>query len=528
MNRTAELWEKQLAPLWHMVEPPGLSRRGFLAHLGKGGVVVALASCMPITLLSPSAQAEDKSAKPKDELTYASATVLAKAIRDKHVSSEEVLNAYLKRVEEVNPKLNAVVQLTADAARQQAREADAALAKGEIKGPLHGVPFTVKDNIETAGVICTVGTKGRASFVPPQDATIVTRLRAAGAILLGKTNLPELGLAVETDNIVYGRTNNPYNLECTPGGSSGGEGAIIAAGGSPFGLGNDLGGSIRIPAHFCGIAGIKPTSGRVPKTGIALGHGGAFENLWQHGPLARSVEDLSLILAIMMGPDGRDPSVAPAPPGDPKAVVLKKLRVAVHTDNGIYAPTPETAATVKAAAKALADAGVAVEENRPKEIEQGYEIFIGLLGADGGVGLQRFLQLIGSTELSPLMQHYLRLVHLQSLSTTDFMGMMFQWDVWRSAMLAFMDTYDAILCPTTAFAAPPHGVGSRIGSFPAFSYTNTYNLAGWPAAVVRSGTSPEGLPIGVQVVARPWREDVALAVAQQIETALGGWQPPPL
>src|SRR5262245_49222074 len=250
--------------------------------------------------------------------------------------------------------------------------------------------------------------------------------------------------------------------------------------------------------------------------------------MWQHGPLARSVEDLHLLLSILTGPDGRDPSVAPAPLGDPRTIEIKKLRVAFHTDNGIYAPTAETAATVNASAKVLAEAGVAVEETRPREIEQGYEIMVGLLGADGGVGLQRFLQLIGSTELSPFLQQYLRLVHLQFLSTTDFLGLMVQWDLWRSVMLTFMDKYDVILCPASAYPAPPHGVATLIGSFPAFSYTSTYNLAGWPGVVVRGGTSPEGLPIGVQVVAGPWREDVALAVAQHLETALGGWQRPPL
>jgi amidase len=528
MNRFPGRPERDLASLWPTAEALGLSRREFLRQLGHGGTAAALAVHAPMSWLLPAAQAETTPTKSTDELIYASATALAKAIREKRVSAEEVVMAYLRRIEAINPKLNAVVQLTAATARAQAREADAALARGETKGPLHGVPFTVKDNIETAGVICTVGTKGRAAFVPRQDATIVARMRTAGAIMLGKTNLPELGLATETDNLVYGRTNNPYDLARTPGGSSGGEGALIAAGGSPCGLGNDLGGSIRIPAHFCGIAGIKPTSGRLPKTGISLGHGGAFENMWQHGPLARSVEDLYLILSIITGPDGRDPSVAPAPLGDPKTIELKKLRIAFHTDNGLQAPTAETVATVKASAKVLADAGVAVEENRPKEIEQGYEIFIGLLGADGGVGLQRLLQLIGSTELSPFMQQYLRLVHLQSLSTTDFLGLMFQWDMWRSVMLTFMDTYDAILCPASAYPAPPHRVATRIGSCPAFSYTSTYNLAGWPGAVVRGGTSPEGLPIGVQIVARPWREEVALAVAQHIETALGGWQRPPL
>ena len=211
-------------------------------------------------------QAEAATATDND-ITMKSATELASAVRGKQLSSKSVVEAHLEQIAKVNPKLNAVVQLTAETARKEADEADAALARGEIKGPLHGVPVTIKDTLETTGVICTGGTKGRANYVPKADATAVARLRAAGAIILGKTNVPELAGAIETDNLVYGRTNNPYDLARTPGGSSGGESAIVAACGSPLGLGTDAGGSIRIPAHFCGLAAIKPTSGRVPRTG---------------------------------------------------------------------------------------------------------------------------------------------------------------------------------------------------------------------------------------------------------------------
>src|SRR5215467_7061994 len=203
-----------------------------------------------------------------DELIYSSATSLARAIREKQVSSHEVVEAYIHRIEAVNPRLNAVVQLTADTALARAKQADVALARREINGPLHGVPITIKDSFDTEGIISTAGTKGRVSFIPQQDATAVARMRAAGAIILGKTNLPELSLAYESNNLIYGRTNNPYDLSRTPGGSSGGESAIIAAGGSPLGLGTDGFGSIRLPAHFCGIAGLKPTAGRVPYTGL--------------------------------------------------------------------------------------------------------------------------------------------------------------------------------------------------------------------------------------------------------------------
>lgn len=289
-----------------------------------------------------------------DNLIYASAAALARAIRNKEVSSEEVVNAHLQRIEAVNPRLNAVVQVVAEQARTQAHEADAALARGTVYGPLHGVPMTIKDNLNTTGVISTGGTTGRATFVPTHDATAVARLRTAGAILLGKTNTPELTLAYETDNLIYGRTNNPYDVSRTCGGSSGGAAAIIAAGGSPFDIGSDTGGSIRVPSHCCGTAGIRPTSGRVPRTGHILPPAGALDALTQLGPMARRVEDLSLILPIIAGMDWRDPAIVPMPLGAPQQVDLKTLRVAMHTDNGIVSPTRETVETVQAAAAALA------------------------------------------------------------------------------------------------------------------------------------------------------------------------------
>jgi amidase len=253
------------------------------------------------------------------DVIYASATTLARAIRAKEISSVEVVQAFLERIAAVNPALNAVVQLRAEAALAEARAADAALAHGQIMGPLHGVPMTIKDSLDTAGVITTGGTTGRATYVPAQDATVVARLRAAGAILLGKTNTPELTLWGETDNLVYGRTNNPYDLTRTPGGSSGGAAAIIAAGGSPLDIGSDTRGSIRLPAHFTGIAGIKPTSGRVPRTGHIVPWGlGAVDALTQLGPLARYVEDLVLILPLICGPDWQDPAMVPMPLGDPR------------------------------------------------------------------------------------------------------------------------------------------------------------------------------------------------------------------
>lgn len=467
-----------------------------------------------------------------DNIIFASATRLARAIRNKEVSSQEVVEAYLQRIEAVNPQLNAVVQLTADTARAQARAADATLAQGEIQGPLHGVPFTLKDNIEAAGVICTGGTQGRANYVPEKDATIVARMKAAGGILLGKTNLPEFCQAYESDSVLYGRTNNPYDLTRTSGGSSGGESAIIAAGGSPLGLGSDGGGSIRWPAHCCGLAGIKPTTGRMPRTGFIPGPGGALESFWQGGPLSRFVEDLDLGLRIISGVDWHDHRVVPIPLGHPKDVDLKSLRVAVHTDNGIVSPTPETVEAVKKSAEALAEAGVTVTEDRPPDIEQTHNIYYGLLCADGGAGMDGLLNACGTTQPHPFMTQLQAVRKAKALSTAEFAALIYRLDVFRSTLLAFMENYDVILCPVSSHPAVPHGFTfdeqELPGYAPIFSYMMTFNLTGWPGAVVRAGTSPEGLPIGVQIVARPWREDVALAVAQHIETTFGGWQPPPM
>ncbi len=463
-----------------------------------------------------------------DELVYTSATSLAQAIRDKRVSSQEVVEAYIHRIEAVHPQLNAVVQLTADTALTQARQADVALARGEIKGPLHGVPITIKDSFDTEGVISTAGTKGRASYVPQQDATAVARMRAAGAILLGKTNLPELSLAYESNNLIYGRTNNPYDLSRTPGGSSGGESAIIAAGGSPLGLGTDGFGSIRIPSHFCGIAGLKPTSGRIPFTGLLPPAFGASATLRHVGPMARYVEDLILTLPILAGVDWRDPATVPMALDDPRNVELKSLRVAFYSDNGIMTTTPETIGIVRTAVHALADVGAFVEEARPAGIEHSYEIFRDLFAADGGAGVQRLLQMAGTTDIHPFVHQLGDILRPYAMTSAEFSGLLVRWDMFRSTLLSFLEKYDVIICPVCATPAWPHSSTITEEQFFAGSYSITYNLTGWPGVAVRGGTSPEGLPIGVQVVARPWREDVALAVAQHLETVLGGWQRPSL
>ncbi|HJS72705.1 MAG TPA: amidase, partial [Vicinamibacteria bacterium] len=307
--------------------PLDLTRRELLA----AGVALGLARCAP----EESASSASTSTDLADPLYLSSVAGLASAIRSRTISSEEVVRSCLDRIEAVNGKLNAVVQLDADEALARAREADQAIARGESKGPLHGVPMTIKDSLDTEGVVSTGGTRGRASFVPKEDATVVKRVKDAGAILLGKTNTPELTLSFETTNLVYGRTSNPYDLERTSGGSSGGAAAIVAAGGAPFDIGSDYGGSIRLPCHFCGVAGIKPTMGRVPRTGHIYPFGGLLDSAQQIGPIARSVDDIALLLPILSGPDGIDPAIVPMPLSSPSTVALSGLKVAFHTDNGI-------------------------------------------------------------------------------------------------------------------------------------------------------------------------------------------------
>jgi amidase len=463
-----------------------------------------------------------------EELIYASASELARAIRSKELSSAEVVEAHLARIAEVNPRLNAVVLLMDEAARARAREADAALARGEVWGPLHGVPVTIKDAFEVAGVVAAGGTKGRAAFVPEEDATGVVRLKEAGAVVVAKTNVPEVSLAFESDNLVYGRTSNPYDLSRTPGGSSGGEAAAIASGMSPLGLGSDAGGSIRLPAHFCGIAGLKPTSGRTARTGHFPPMGGLLDSIWQIGPLARRVEDLALAYPLLCGNDWRDPTVVPAPLGDHAAVDLKSLRVAFHADNGVVAPEDDVAQAARDAALMLKEAGAEVVEARPPIPSNAYDLLLGLYGADGGALLRMMLMMTGTDETHALMTRLLELLSAASMTTAELVGLVHQLDAWRSQMLSFMRDYDLIVCPPCARAAMPHGTTFDDDNQIFFSYTMLFNMTGWPGAVVRAGTSAEGLPLGAQLVARPWREDVALAAALAVERSTGGWRRPPL
>ena len=460
-----------------------------------------------------------------DELYFRSATWLARAIRARDVSSLEVIDACLARIEAVNPRINAVVRL-ADDARDRAREADAALTRGrEDLGPLHGVPFTIKDSLDTAGVVTSAGTVGWRDRVPARDATVVARLRTAGGILLGKTNTPEFTWSDETDNDVYGRTSNPYDLERTPGGSSGGAAASVAAGGSPFDVGSDTGDSIRQPAHVCGIAGLKPTSGRVPRTGHHPGYTGLFESFTQLGPMARRVEDLELLLPIMAGPDGEDPHVGSVPLGDPSGADIGRLRVVTFRHNGIRTPTPETIAAVKAAARAVEAAGAIVEERLPPDLDEAWKTWDAMISADGFAWLKRLIEGAGT----PGWGSYATrgwITPGPPMPGDELTALIERADSVRARLLRWVQDVDLIVCPAMPQPAIRHGESNA--AWFGDTYSDVHNLTGWPAVVVRGGTSHEGLPIGVQLVAPPWREDNALAGAHIVEAASGGWQPPPI
>lgn len=506
-----------------------MNRRHLIELFGAGAMVTALpgtaGAASPPRAAVPRTERTARRARAAlaDPLYLSSASALAAAIRDGEVGSLEVVDACLARIEEVNPTINAVFALRPEEARAEARQADTARARGEIRGPLHGVPMTIKDSLDTAGVVSTAGTLGRKDFVPGHDATVVARAKAAGAILLGKTNTPEFTAYFETFNLVYGQTNNPWNPSRTPGGSSGGAAAIVAAGGAPFDIGSDFGGSIRLPAHYCGVAGLKPTFFRVPSTGHILEHGGLQYTFQQLGPIARTVQDLDLLLRVIAGPDYRDPNVLPMALPELDTIDVSGLRVAFYVDNGVATPTPETRDIVRAAAAAVQEAGARVVEARPDGLQECFDVGQELWGAGSGAGTLRELERWGTTE------HTFGEIDPEGGLTADELDLLIErWFAVRKRMTVFFQDHDVIVCPANAAPAAEHRTVLGTETEPLFSYTENYNITGWPAVVVPGGMSPEGLPIGVQVVAAPSHEARALAVAREIESRLGGYRPPPL
>src|SRR5580693_1125648 len=466
------------------------------------------------------------------ELTFRSAVSMAEQIRQKKLSPVELVEAHLARIEKLNPKLNAFVQLDVEGARRQARAAEESVTRGEKLGPLHGVPISIKSSIEVTGMKCEAGSKLRAGFVAPKDAPLVSRLRKAGAIILGTTNTPELLMAWETDNLLYGRTNNPWDLSRTSGGSSGGEAAAIAAGCSAGGVGSDGGGSIRVPAHFTGICGLKPTPGRIPATGHFPTSVGPFALLGVVGPMARTVSDLKVLFEVMQGPDDGDTSAAPVPVRWLSRNDLKKLRIGYFEDDGRTPVTAETRAAVRTAAEALKRAGFEVEPFRPEGLEQARQLWWQFFGIAGGMLLQPMTK-GREADLSPILkQHLGRVATEPSHTGQTLLDTWIMRDALRMEIFSQMRKYPILLCPVASIPAFRHGErsweidGKTVEYLDAWSYTEWFNLLGTPAAAIPFGRSNEGLPIGVQIVARPWEEELVLAVVAELEAQRGAWQPP--
>jgi amidase len=460
------------------------------------------------------------------DLYFLSARKLATLIKEKKISCVELIQTHLDRIQQVNPKLNALVQLAEpEIVLEKACIADEKLAKNQILGPLHGLPITIKDCCKVSDFIISKGSNGY-NFLPKEDATAVARLKAAGGIILGISNVPEFNIAYETDNDRYGKTLNPYDLNRTSGGSSGGEAAIIAAGGSVLGLGSDGAGSIRQPAHNTGIVGLKPTRGLIPNSGNVPSDGrGLLRPLTTYGPMARFVDDIVLSLPLLTGPDNADPDVVPISIRTP-FINCKNLRIVFYSDNGIASPDKATLQTINQVVHVLQGEVRQIEYQCPPHLKELYtlitETFI--LGGDKGLGFKNLLNHLGINKPSYLVKEFLAIARQCEFSITELHQRLRRIDQLRISLEKFFFPYDVIICPVAATPAKLHGHSFIEGHD--FSYLNIYNLTGWPVLTVRCGYSAEGLPIGIQIVAKPWHDDVTLMIGQKLETLLGGWQKP--
>ncbi len=453
-----------------------------------------------------------------DEIFYIDATELARRIRERELSPVEVVQAHLDRIEALNPTLNALIAFP-EGVIDRAREAEAAVMRGEIWGPLHGVPFTVKDCVDTAGVRTTRGSRLYENHVPTADATVVARLKDAGGIFIAKSNMPEFALWWETDNLVYGRTENPWMIGRTPGGSSGGEASAIASGMSPLGIGSDVGGSIREPANYCGIVGLKATHGRIPLTG----HWPETLLRFMHvGPLARSVRDAALGFSLMAGPDGIDHYAVPVPPADIADLASPAgLRVGWFPAGPFSPVDPEVQDTVSSAAAALAELGCDVEpvDLSAWEAWPGQAISAAIFAAEGG---QYLAPIISGREdmLAPSMQ---RRLAIPPPSFDQYLEAMAQTEALRADMARFFARFDLLLCPAGPVAAHPHDsrrheIGDETAP-PRHALTCTvpFDLTGSPALAVPFGRSQQGLPIGVQLVGRHLEETTVFRAGAALE-----------
>jgi len=464
------------------------------------------------------------------EICYLSASRLIEAMKSKKMSAVEVMTAHLDRIEALNPILNGLVQqFPREESLAKARHADEELSKGRPLGKLHGLPVTLKDAHEVKGLVSCLGCVGLKDKIAKEDSTIASRLKKEGAIILGMTNVPEFLFSYETDNSVYGRTNNPYDLTRTPGGSSGGCAALVAAGCSPLSIGSDAAGSIRWPAHCTGIAAHKPTTGLVPRTGFPLGNArGLMAQFATSGPMARSVEDLALVLPLISGPDGRDPHVPPVSLKDPREVDVRTLRVAYFLEDGVSHWSHEIVETLERVVAELKKQHRDIDRVELKCLKDSYRLLAEgfYLGADGGEGTKNILAMLNVETPSLLMQKILVEAQKSRLTVTQYRNLFREIDQYRIEMLESLKDYDILLSPVAATVAKLHG--KTVEECKDMTPCMIHSLTGWPVTVIRCGSSSNGLPMGIQIAAKPWQDHHSIALAEQIEKNFGGWHPPNL
>jgi Asp-tRNA(Asn)/Glu-tRNA(Gln) amidotransferase A subunit family amidase len=462
-------------------------------------------------------------------ITQQAAVELLKQLRESKISPLELANQYIGQIERLNPRLNALVDFDAERVREQARALEQSKAP---RGPLYGLPVTVKASISVAQHRCEIGSLINRGNVPAEDATVVSRLRKAGAIILGTSNSPEFLMAYETDNYLYGRTNNPWNLDYTPGGSSGGESAAIAAGLSSGGLGSDSGGSVREPAHFTGICSLKPTPGRIPGNGHLPACVGPFSILGAIGPMARTIDDVTLLFQALAGQDPSDPVSPPIPQCGKSIADVRAVRIGYFEDDGLAPVTPETRQAAQAAARALQKQGFNVQPFRPNGLEQARKLWWTFFVRCGAMFVDSLIK-GHELDVSPTLRGFLEIAHAEPHLTADeLLNAWAECDVIRGKLLQQMQEFPVLLCPVCSIPAFRHGErrwkvdGHEVGYLDAMRYTQWFNVLAAPAAVAPVGRSPEGLPIGVQIVARPFEDEVALAVASAIDREFGFAAPP--
>jgi len=464
---------------------------------------------------------------------YSTIAETLEKFRRKEISPVEFIGTHLDRIQQIQPQLNPFVHIDAESARARARDSESRIARGDTPRPLEGIPLTVKSSLDVAGWPCPAGSLLRKDYTPASNSPLVSRLEDAGAILLGNTNTPEFLMAYETDNRLSGKTSNPWNPAYSAGGSSGGEAAAIASGCSMGGVGSDGGGSIRTPAHFCGICGLKPTPGRIPATGHFPPGVGAFAWIGVVGPMARTVADLRALFTVMSGPDPGDALSAPVPLGEIAATDLRGLRIGILENTELGRPTPETLSTLRRATQLLCDLNHRVEPFKLVNLGQAFDLwwfFFGPVIAD----IFRQSTSGKESQLSPMFLAYLETARSEPKVTLEsFQKACIDRDILRASLLRQLRNVPILLSAVSTAPAFKHGAGNYRPGDPhnyrdTMRFSQWLNLAGLPGLSLPMGQSPEGLPINIQLIARPHEEELLLAVAAQLERARGPWQPPPI